>query len=81
MNQRMPAAAGPMAGGFCSRCGAPQPPGSPVCQRCGAGAAATGGRSKVAAALLAFFLGGLGSDRFYLGQTGWGFGTCSSAGR
>jgi len=72
MTQPMPAAAGPLPGGFCSRCGAPQVPGATVCPRCGAGAA-RGGRSKVAAALLAFFLGGIGIHRFYLGQTGWGF--------
>jgi len=31
-----------------------------------------GGRSKVVAALLAFFLGGLGAHKFYLGRTGLG---------
>ncbi|MGO1949034.1 MAG: NINE protein [Mycobacteriaceae bacterium] len=31
-------------------------------------------KSKVAAALLAFFLGGLGAHNFYLGQTGRAFG-------
>lgn len=29
-------------------------------------------KSRIAAALLAFFLGGLGIHKFYLGQTGWG---------
>ncbi|WP_287127441.1 NINE protein [Candidatus Cyanaurora vandensis] len=29
-------------------------------------------RNKVVAALLAFFLGGFGLHKFYLGQTGWG---------
>ena len=30
-------------------------------------------RNKLVVALLAFFLGGLGAHKFYLGQTGWGF--------
>jgi len=30
------------------------------------------GKSKWAAVLLAFFLGGLGAHKFYLGKTGWG---------
>jgi len=30
------------------------------------------GRNKVVAALFAFFLGGLGIHRFYLGEIGWG---------
>ena len=29
-------------------------------------------KSRIVAALLAFFLGGLGIHKFYLGQTGWG---------
>lgn len=29
-------------------------------------------KSRAVAALLAFFLGGLGVHKFYLGQTGWG---------
>lgn len=47
---------------FCNRCGAPQASGAP------------GGtpKSKLAAALLAFFAGGFGVHRFYLGQWGWG---------
>lgn len=31
-----------------------------------------GSKSKLAAALLAIFLGGLGIHKFYLGKTGWG---------
>ena len=30
------------------------------------------GRSRITAALLAFFLGGIGAHKFYLGQTGKG---------
>jgi TM2 domain-containing membrane protein YozV len=36
-------------------------------------ATAPNGKSKIAAALLAFFLGGLGVHKFYLGQIGLGF--------
>lgn len=31
------------------------------------------GKTKIAAALFAFFLGGFGAHKFYLGQIGWGF--------
>lgn len=33
---------------------------------------ASSGKSKWVAILLAFFLGGLGAHKFYLGKTGWG---------
>lgn len=33
---------------------------------------ASSGKSKWVAVLLAFFLGGLGAHKFYLGKTGWG---------
>lgn len=32
----------------------------------------TGQKSRIAAALLAFFLGGFGVHKFYLGRVGWG---------
>ena len=34
-------------------------------------AAAPNGKSKLAAALFALFLGGIGIHKFYLGQVGW----------
>lgn len=34
---------------------------------------APNGKSKLAAALLALFLGAFGIHKFYLGQVGWGF--------
>lgn len=34
---------------------------------------ANAGKSRLAAALLAFFLGGFGVHKFYLGRIGWGF--------
>jgi TM2 domain-containing membrane protein YozV len=43
----------------CPRCGAPQP-------------GMAGDKSRVAAALLAFFLGGFGIHKFYLGRVGQG---------
>jgi TM2 domain-containing membrane protein YozV len=44
-----------------------------ICPRCGVRQfAATGRKSRVAAALLAFFLGGFGAHKFYLGRIGWG---------
>lgn len=33
---------------------------------------APNGKNRVVAILLAFFLGGIGIHKFYLGQTGWG---------
>ncbi|ESQ86170.1 hypothetical protein AEAC466_02965 [Asticcacaulis sp. AC466] len=47
--------------------------------------ARTGNKSRVTALVLAFFLGGLGAHKFYLGQTVWGviyllfFWTCVPA--
>ncbi|MBF7688675.1 TM2 domain-containing protein [Acinetobacter rathckeae] len=32
-----------------------------------------GTKNRIVAALLAFFLGGFGAHKFYLGQIGWGF--------
>jgi len=55
---------------ICPKCGLRQPmlPGMPV-----AGAASTmTGRNRVAAALFAILLGGLGIHKFYLGRVGWG---------
>lgn len=57
---------------FCQNCGAPTTANQVMCTQCGValtGAAATGSgsKSKVAAGLLAIFLGGLGIHKFYLG--------------
>ncbi|MDR3593568.1 NINE protein [Clostridium sp.] len=69
--------------GYCPECGNSVPnPKSEVCLSCGVSLKRerkmqvaqtnTNPKSKVAAALLAFFLGGLGIHRFYLGYTGIG---------
>ena len=55
---------------FCRDCGAKISKSAESCPSCGA-KQSTDGRSKVAAGLLAIFLGGFGIHRFYLGQW-WG---------
>jgi len=66
---------------FCSECGAVIKAKAEICPKCGVrqtsaqilGANAPNGKNRIAAALLAFFLGGLGVHKFYLGQVGKGF--------
>lgn len=55
---------------YCRECGNKISRTAITCGNCGA-EQNTGGRSKVAAGLLAIFLGGFGFHRFYLGQW-WG---------
>jgi TM2 domain-containing membrane protein YozV/ribosomal protein L40E len=68
---------------YCSECGAIIRKNAELCPKCGVrqippppfnnlGAIAPNGRSRLAAALFALFLGGLGIHKFYLGLTGWG---------
>lgn len=71
---------------FCSDCGAVIKSKAEICPKCGVrqsappnsinlGAVAPNRKSRVAAALLAllaFFLGGIGIHKFYLGQVGLG---------
>lgn len=60
---------------FCKNCGAEINENAVVCTQCGcavssqAAAAVTGSKSKLAAGLLAIFLGQLGIHNFYLGYT------------
>lgn len=59
---------------FCANCGSTVGEGAEVCLNCGVAvkkAAASGdlGDKKIVAALLAFFLGGIGIHNFYLGET------------
>ncbi len=58
---------------FCHNCGKELAPGAAVCLACGVAAVPQVQKSeknKIVAALLAFFLGGLGIHNFYLGYKG-----------
>ena len=58
---------------FCSDCGAVIKQKAEICPSCGCRQLPASGRNRVAAALLAFFIGWLGIHRFYLGRTVSGF--------
>lgn len=60
---------------FCATCGKVIHEKAEICPNCGVrqpGVISAGGKTKMAAGLLAIFLGGLGVHKFYLGQTGMG---------
>ncbi len=66
---------------FCHECGGAIKAKAEICPKCGVrqttpgssfGAVAPNGKSRVAASLFAFFLGGIGGQKFYLGKTGQG---------
>lgn len=68
---------------FCVECGAVIKSKAEICPKCGVrqtsqstsinlGPVAQNGKSRIAAALFAFFLGGFGGHKFYLGQVGMG---------
>ncbi len=66
---------------YCKDCGAIIRANAEICPECGVrqlpvpgilGGVAPNGRSRLVAAILAFFLGGFGIHKFYLGQIGWG---------
>ena len=66
---------------FCHECGALINVKAQICPKCGVGQTATGsmgfgvtpsGKSRLAAALFALLLGGIGVHKFYLGRIGWG---------
>jgi len=68
---------------FCSECGAVINAKAEICPKCGVrqmakptsfdlSGTAPNGKSKIAAALFAFFLGGIGAHKFYLGKIGMG---------
>ncbi|AJJ25975.1 TPA: NINE protein [Yersinia enterocolitica] len=58
---------------FCRGCGKEIHESAKTCPSCGATQKVTGERNRVVAALLAFFLGGFGAHKFYLGKIGQGF--------
>jgi TM2 domain-containing membrane protein YozV len=71
-----PSGAAATAQKYCSGCGILIHKEAPTCPTCGAPQAdviSQGQKSKIAAFLLAFFLGGFGIHKFYLGRVGWGF--------
>jgi hypothetical protein len=57
---------------YCQGCGSLIHLTALQCPRCGAPQGAASGRSKIAAGLLALFLGGFGVHKFYLGRGGQG---------
>lgn len=65
---------------FCSDCGTNINAKAEICPNCGVRqmavsngfASAANGKSRVTAAVLAFFLGGFGVHKFYLGRVGMG---------
>jgi len=64
---------------FCRECGSIIKAKAEICPKCGVrqpsgsfAGVAPNGKSKLAAALFALILGGLGVHKFYLGQVGWG---------
>lgn len=58
---------------FCFACGQGIDARAEICPKCGVRQKrAMGNKSRIAAALLAFFLGGLGVHKFYLGRPIWG---------
>ena len=64
----------PASGAFCFACGQPIDARAELCPKCGVRQkGAMGQKSRVTAALLAFFLGGIGVHKFYLGRVGQGF--------
>jgi ribosomal protein L37E len=60
---------------YCRGCGKEIHETAKSCPHCGATNASSGSgeKSRIAAALLAFFLGGFGAHKFYLGKIGQGF--------
>lgn len=66
---------------YCFECGAVIKAKAEICPKCGVRqsappnktpAIASNGKSKLAAALFALFLGSFGIHKFYLGRIGWG---------
>ena len=58
---------------FCGECGKAIKAKAEICPNCGVRQlGASNGKNRITAALLAFFLGGFGAHKFYLGRVGQG---------
>ncbi|SLM63188.1 MULTISPECIES: TM2 domain-containing protein [Dickeya] len=57
---------------FCRGCGKEVHSTAKACPHCGATQSVKGEKSRISAALFAFFLGGIGAHKFYLGKPGQG---------
>lgn len=58
---------------YCHGCGRPVHVEAEICPNCGVRVGRKKGtKTKTTAAILAFFLGGLGAHKFYLGRPLWG---------
>lgn len=60
---------------FCFNCGNQLDVQAEICPKCGVRQPlleSAYGRNRIAAALLAIFLGSIGAHKFYLGKIGWG---------
>lgn len=65
---------------YCSHCGQIIQAKAEICPKCGVRQfpppqsfpVTANGRNRIIAAIFAFFLGGLGVHKFYLGRIGWG---------
>lgn len=57
---------------FCRGCGSEMHESAVACPRCGATQVPKSSKNRMAAALLAFFLGGFGVHKFYLSKVGMG---------
>lgn len=73
-DDQVPVEQGQLGGGmkYCHGCGKQLHASAQSCPSCGAAMRKKGDKTKVAAALFAFFLGGFGAHRFYLGHVGLG---------
>ena len=68
MNEAVAGAGGITAAKYCNGCGKTIHQTARACPSCGAPQAGSSGKSRIAAGVLALFLGGIGIHKFYLGK-------------